>query len=97
MARVERLSEAEIQSRLSGLSGWSVENGMLQKKYRFQGFLDGVAFVNRAAQVAEEMDHHPDIYIRFGLVTISLTTHSARGITALDFEQAARLDALAAG
>lgn len=67
---------------------------MLQKRFKFKGFMAGMRFVNQVAEVAEEMNHHPDIYIRFGLITISLITHSAGGLTKLDFEQAARLDAL---
>lgn len=67
---------------------------MLRKQFKFKGFMAGIDFVNRVAAVAEEMDHHPDIAIRFGLITISLVTHSARGLTELDFAQAARLEAL---
>lgn len=95
MARPEKLSDTEIQERLAGLPGWAVEDGTLKKQFRFKGFMDGIHFVNKVADVAEEMDHHPDISIRFGLISISLVTHSARGLTALDFEQAARLDSLA--
>lgn len=95
MNRRAKLSEAEIASRLAGLPGWTVTDGKLQKTFRCQRFPDGIAFVNRVAAVAEEMDHHPDIFIRFGLVTITLMTHSAQGLTELDFEQASRLDELA--
>lgn len=94
MARIQKLTEAEIQERLAGLSGWAVEEGFLKKKFRFKGFMDGIAFVNKVAEVAEEMDHHPDIYLRFGLVTIALVTHEAKGITERDFQQAARFEDL---
>lgn len=94
--RPQRLSESEVQERLQGLQGWAVTPaGMLEKQFRFKSFMHGMAFVNKVAEVAEAMDHHPDIMIRFGLITISLVTHSARGLTALDFEQASKLEGLA--
>jgi 4a-hydroxytetrahydrobiopterin dehydratase len=94
-ARPQKLTEQEVQERLQGLQGWAVTEGMLRKQFRFTTFMAGIVFVNQIAAVAEAMDHHPDIYIRFGLITVALVTHSARGLTALDFEQAARLEALA--
>jgi 4a-hydroxytetrahydrobiopterin dehydratase len=88
------MTEPELQEHLSGLQGWMVENGLLQKKFRFKTFMEGIQFVNRVAEVAEAMDHHPDITIRFGLINIALVTHCAKGITTLDFEQARKLDQL---
>lgn len=96
MARIQKLDEDEIQTRLAQLDGWKVENGWLVKKFRFKQFMDGIGFVNQVAAIAEEMDHHPDVYIRFGLITVSLMTHEAGGITERDFTQATRLEALAA-
>jgi 4a-hydroxytetrahydrobiopterin dehydratase len=94
MARPERLAEAAVQERLAALPDWKIEDGMLRKTFRFKRFMEGIDFVNQVATMAEEMDHHPDMTIRFGLVTISLTTHSARGLTRLDFDQAERLNSL---
>jgi len=93
LARTQKLSDEEVKLHLEGLKGWKVDDGMLQKRFKFKGFMAGMRFVNQVAEVAEEMDHHPDIYIRFGLITISLITHSAQGLTKLDFEQATRVDA----
>lgn len=93
--RPPKLEQHEIEAGLSGLPGWSVEEGVLRKQFRFGSFMDAIRFVNMAADIAEMMDHHPDILIRFGLVTISLVTHSAKGLTMLDFEQAAQLEELA--
>lgn len=95
MARPGRLEDAAVQEHLTALPDWTIEDGMLQKTFRFKRFMEGIAFVNKVAAMAEEMDHHPDIAIRFGLVTISLTTHSAKGLTRLDFDQAQRLNSLA--
>ena len=94
MTRIEKLGESEVHRRVAERPGWTIENGKLTKTFQFKSFMQGIAFVNQVAAVAEEMDHHPDIAIRFGLITIALTTHEARGITERDFAQAARLDAL---
>lgn len=95
MARPNRLAESAVQQRLTALPDWKIEGGMLQRTFRFKRFMEGIDFVNRVAVLAEEMDHHPDIAIRLGLVSISLTTHSAQGLTSLDFDQAERLNNLA--
>jgi 4a-hydroxytetrahydrobiopterin dehydratase len=95
MSRPQKLTEAEIQERLATLPDWTIEGGMLTRKFRFKTFMEGIAFVNKVAALAEVMNHHPDINIRFGLITISLITHGAQGLTDLDFTQAARLDMLA--
>lgn len=95
MARIAKLSESEVRERLAALPDWKVADGFLTRTFRFKRFMAGIDFVNKVAAVAEEMDHHPDISIRFGLITISLLTHEAQGITERDFAQAERLDALA--
>jgi 4a-hydroxytetrahydrobiopterin dehydratase len=59
-------------------------------------FLAGVELVRQVAEVAEGMDHHPDIDIRWRKVTFALSTHDAGGITVLDLEQARAIDGLAA-
>ncbi len=90
-----RLSEEEIERELATLSGWSRRDQAIEKTFKLGGFPEAIAFVQRVAEVAEEMDHHPDIFIRFHRVTFTLTTHGARGLTELDFELARRIDALA--
>lgn len=94
MPRVARLTDEQIREGLARLNGWAVENGFLTRKFRFKAFMEGMAFVNKVAEVAETMNHHPDIYIRFGMITISLITHGAQGLTHLDFEQATQVEAL---
>ncbi|MDF1504997.1 4a-hydroxytetrahydrobiopterin dehydratase [Roseisolibacter sp. H3M3-2] len=98
MSNPERLSDIAIQRELSSrLPGWSRRGDALTKTYQFPAFLDGIAFVQRVAQAAEAMDHHPDVDIRYTKVTCALSTHSAGGITALDLELAARIEAAAVG
>lgn len=87
-----RLSDDAIRERLRSLDGWNYTEGKLEKHYRFSGFMDGVAFVNRVAEAAEAMNHHPDICLGYGYVTVSVWTHSEGGVTGKDFELARKCD-----
>ena len=91
----ERLSDLDIQRALGKLSGWSRRGDALQKTYRFRTFRAGIDFVNRAAAIADRMDHHPDIDIRYTKINCSLSTHSAGGITQKDLTLAGELDGVA--
>ncbi len=86
------LSDIEIQRELGALSGWSRRGPAITRTFEFAGFRDAIAFVNRIADAAERMDHHPDIDIRYTRVTCQLSTHSAGGITRRDFLLAAAID-----
>lgn len=90
----QKLSDLEIQRALGGLSGWSRKGDALTKTYQFDTFAAGIAFVDRAAVVADEMNHHPDIDIRYTKIMVSLSTHDAGGITRMDLDLATRLEAL---
>jgi 4a-hydroxytetrahydrobiopterin dehydratase len=87
-----KLSDVEIHRALGGLNGWSRRGDALVKTFTFQRFADGIAFVNRVARIADEMDHHPDIDIRYTKVTMSLSTHDAGGVTKTDFQLAERIE-----
>ena len=91
----EVYSESEVRSRLVALEGWEQSGDVIERQYTFATFMDGIEFVNRLAPAADEMDHHPDIDIRYTRVKLALTTHSAGGITNLDFQMASRADRLA--
>ncbi|HEX8032459.1 MAG TPA: 4a-hydroxytetrahydrobiopterin dehydratase [Ktedonobacterales bacterium] len=91
-----RLSEDAIQTALGQMPGWSVVDGMLRKTYQFSTFPDGIAFVNRVADLAEEMGHHPDIDIRYSTIIVSLSSHDEGGITERDTTLARRIDGLLA-
>lgn len=89
-----KLSDLEIQRALGNLSGWSRRGDVLVKTYSFQKFLDGVEFVDEVAGVAERMNHHPDIDIRYTKVTLTLSTHDAGGITQSDLDLAEAIESL---
>lgn len=91
------LSDAEIESRLTQLSGWSKEGGgeQITKRYEFPNFVEAIAYVQRIAGLAEEARHHPDITINYNKVTLTLSTHDEGGITEKDFDAAGAFEAAA--
>jgi 4a-hydroxytetrahydrobiopterin dehydratase len=90
----ELLNEEEIGSRLRRLP-WEREGDEIVREQRFEDFKEAIAFVNRVADVAEEANHHPDILIHgWNKVRLSLSNHSAGGLTEMDFTMAERFDGL---
>lgn len=89
------LSAAALAEGLSALPDWSGDTTSITRQVEAQSFLAAIEFVRRVADVAEEMNHHPDIDIRWRRVRFTLSTHDAGGVTRLDLEQAARIDSLA--
>jgi 4a-hydroxytetrahydrobiopterin dehydratase len=88
---------AEAVDRLvvSELTGWSREGDTLVRGVESETFAHGIRLVDAVAVIADELDHHPDIDIRWTTVTFRLSTHSAGGITRNDVELAKRIDAVA--
>jgi 4a-hydroxytetrahydrobiopterin dehydratase len=96
MADRKRLVDEEISRRLGLLHGWSVADGKLHKEFRFRDFAQAFAFMTAGALIAERMNHHPEWFNVYNRLVIDLTTHSAGGISELDFEFAAGLESVAA-
>ncbi len=94
--RPELLSESAIQQQLASLPGWQVEGKELVKEFRFTSYLAGIEFVRRAAGLAEAMNHHPDLLVGWRKVTVRLATHSAGGLTRLDFTLAGQINSVEA-
>ena len=90
----EALSDGEIDARLKRLA-WEREGDEIVREWRFDGFTEAIAFVDLVAEIAEEANHHPDIFVHgWNKVKLSLTGNSSGGLTATDFEMATRLDGL---
>ena len=90
-----KLSRTEVEQRMAGLTGWTLDGDAIRKQFTFAGFPEAIAFVNRLAPEAEAADHHPDILINYKRVTLTYSTHSEGGLTAKDFAGAATADRLA--
>jgi len=86
------LSDGQISLRLRSLKGWKREGAFITKAFEFSDFMNGIAFVDRVARVAEKEQHHPDIHIRYTTVTLSVQTHSEGGITEWDLELAGAVE-----
>jgi len=76
-------------------SGWRVvDEHHLEKEYRFSNFADALAYVNRVGAMAEEQQHHPDLFLAWGKLRVAIWTHKIDGLTESDFVFAAKCDAL---
>ncbi len=81
----------DLHEQLGG--GWSViEEHHLEKEFTFPDFAEALAFTNAAGAIAEEQGHHPDIYLSWGKVRITIWTHKIDGLTRSDFVLAAKID-----
>ena len=84
---------AKLAGQLNG--GWQVVNDHhLEKEYKFKDFRDALAFTNRVGELAEAQGHHPDIYLTWGKVKLTIWTHQNNGLTESDFILAAKADKL---
>ena len=91
---VPRLTGEEIEPLLAQLRGWRVvEEHHLTKEYKFENFVDALAFVNRVGETAEAEGHHPDIEFGWGYARLKILTHAIGGLSESDFILAARIDA----
>jgi 4a-hydroxytetrahydrobiopterin dehydratase len=88
------LTNDQVDAALPDLNGWERADGALRRSVKFAGFLDGIEAVRRVAELAEQKDHHPDIDIRWRIVSFALVTHSAGGITDKDLQMAKTIDQL---
>ena len=94
MSRV--LTDTEVMSQLSG---WSIVQGRsaIMKSFKFKNFGQAFGFMAEVALIAEKMDHHPEWFNVYSRVDVTLTTHSAGGITELDVKLAKAMDLIAKG
>lgn len=83
----------ELKTKLG--HGWTVvDEHHLQKEYRFKNFREALAFTNKVGELAEELGHHPDIFLAWGKVGITIFTHKIDGLSDSDFSLAAKIEKL---
>ena len=94
------LTATEVVAKLAQLEGWSLHgdgaNVAIEKTYRFANYFETIAFVNALAFIAHAEDHHPDLSVHYNRCVVRLNTHDVGGLSASDFDCAARFDALVA-
>ena len=95
VSRPERLTDAEIERALELVPGWTILDGRLHREFRFRNFNQAFGFMTRAALCSETMNHHPEWSNVYATVIVDLVTHSADGITKLDFDLAKQMSGIA--
>jgi len=91
---VPPLSSAQFEPLLAQLDGWAVvDDHHLQNLYKLKNFVQALELVNRIGAIAEEQNHHPDIFLAWGKVEVKIWTHKINGLTESDFIFAAKCDA----
>lgn len=91
---VSKLTATRIKTALTKLPEWKHSKARLTRAFVCQDFVAAIKLVNAVAQLAEQAGHHPDIDIRWNQVTLTLTTHSAGGLTQKDFSLAKAINQL---
>lgn len=89
-----KLNLNQIKERLAEIENWELKEESIYCSLKFKDFKEAMEFINKAADEAEKMDHHPDIYISYNKVELTLTTHSEGGLTKKDFTLAEKINQL---
>ena len=89
------LNQTEIEQKLQTVPQWQQKDQNLTRTFKFKGFVEAIAFVDKLVEPAEAAGHHPDLAISYNKVTVSLTTHDAGGLTQMDFDLAQKISEIA--
>jgi 4a-hydroxytetrahydrobiopterin dehydratase len=90
---LQLLSIDKIKNSLQDLKEWSYSNNSIQKTFVLADFATAIALVVKIGIVAEKLDHHPDLFLHgWNKVTVTISTHSANGVTGKDFELAHKIE-----
>lgn len=90
--KVQPMDSLQVKLALTTVPDWVLRDGSIEVRRCFSSFAGALEFVVRVGAIAEAMDHHPDVDLRFNTVRLAVCTHSAGGLTELDFELARRVD-----
>jgi 4a-hydroxytetrahydrobiopterin dehydratase len=94
LSQVRLLTEEEIAAALAGLAGWTRVGSSITRTLQLADFREAILVTGAVAYLAEQANHHPDILIQWNKVTLTLSTHSAGGLTSADMSLASQIDAL---
>ena len=89
-----KLNRDQIEQKLADTGRWKLNNDKISRLVNFNNFKEAMEFVNKVADEAEKMDHHPDMNISYDKVELTLTTHSEGGLTEKDFTLAKKINQL---
>jgi len=88
------LTAEQVTAELAATPGWEVAGGQITKTKTLNDFRDALLYLNAVGYLAERASHHPDIFISWNKVTLTLVSHSAGGLTGKDFALARQLNEL---
>jgi len=88
----ERLADEEIQDAMVDVPEWQLDDNEIEREIEFGDFDQAMEFVNQVAEIARELDHHPEICIHYNKVELEVSTHKVGGLTEKDFELAKEID-----
>src|SRR5574340_1047629 len=88
------LTTKDAQDLARAVRLWTHSDKEIKRDLKFKDFREAIAFVNKVADIAESQDHHPDIFISYSKVTLTLSTHKIKGLSRNDFIMAAKIDML---
>jgi len=91
MKRPRLLTEEEISNQLREIQ-WELRDGCIYKKYTFSKYMDGLNFLVKVGEMAEELDHHPILTLGYCSLEIYLSTHEPKGISELDFQLGRKIE-----
>ena len=91
---MELLTEPEIAAELASVPAWTRDGASITTVTQRKDFRDSLLYVGAVAYLAESASHHPDVTIQWNKVTLTLSTHSAGGLTTNDFALARQISAL---
>ena len=91
---MSKLDSQQIEQALLRVPGWERSGDAISRAFSLPSFPAALLFVGAVGHLAERADHHPDILIQYRSVTLTLSTHSAGGLTAQDFALAAEINAI---
>jgi 4a-hydroxytetrahydrobiopterin dehydratase len=90
---MSKLNQNQINDKLTKFSEWNFESESISKQFQFKDFIEALSFVNTVGMESEKMDHHPDILMfAWNKVKITISTHSAGGVTDKDFALAQKIE-----
>ncbi len=87
-----RLTAVQVDENIRALPGWKRKGRFITKTFEFDEFMGGIEFVNEIAAIAEKLEHHPDIHIRWTAVRLEIQTHDEGGVTPLDIKLATAIE-----
>lgn len=88
------LSNSEIDVALQQLPGWTKNGNAIERHFQFANFAQAMEFVNRIAEAAEAVNHHPDILVSYNKVTLTLVSHDSGGVTQRDILMAGKINGI---